>query len=62
MLAWLPTYFTDTMNLTISEAARYSLLPPLAALGTSVVAGSAADALISRWGCSLCIALAECVT
>ena len=48
MLAWLPTYFTDTMNLTISQAAQFSLLPPLAALGTSAVAGPAADALISR--------------
>ena len=47
MLAWLPTYFTDTMNLTISQAAQFSLLPPLAALGTSAIAGSAAGRLLS---------------
>ena len=62
MLAWLPTYFTDTMNLSISQAAQFSLLPPLAALGTSAIAGPAADALISRgWDVAVVRKSAQCV-
>ena len=50
MLAWLPTFFTDTLSMNITQAAQISLLPPMAALGASCVAGPAADALIeSGW-------------
>lgn len=46
MLAWLPTFFTDTLSMNITQAAQISLLPPVAALAASIVAGPAADALI----------------
>lgn len=48
MLAWLPTYFTDSMSLPLSSAAKISLLPPIAALVVSGIAGPTADALISN--------------
>ncbi|KAK9791572.1 hypothetical protein WJX73_008883 [Symbiochloris irregularis] len=46
MLAWLPTFFTDTLSMNITQAAQISLLPPVAALAASIVAGPAADSLI----------------
>lgn len=50
MLAWLPTFFSETLSMDISHAAQLSLLPPLAALAASSIAGPAADALIdSGW-------------
>ena len=62
MLAWLPTYFTDTMNLTISQAAQFSLLPPMAALAASAVAGPLADSLISKdWDVAVVRKTAQCV-
>lgn len=48
MLAWLPTFFTDTLSMNITQAAQISLLPPMAALGASCIAGPAADALIEQ--------------
>ena len=39
MMAWLPTYFTDTLSLTLSQAAQGSLLPPVASIAVSAVAG-----------------------
>lgn len=39
MMAWLPTYFTDTLSLTLSQAAQVSLLPPIAAIAASALAG-----------------------
>jgi ACS family sodium-dependent inorganic phosphate cotransporter len=48
MLAWLPSYFIDTLSLPLSTAAKVSLLPPIAALIVSGIAGPSADALISR--------------
>lgn len=48
MMAWLPTYFTDTLSLSLGQAAQVSLLPPVAAICVSAVAGPAADALIAR--------------
>ena len=62
MLAWLPTYFTDTMNLTISQAAQFSLLPPMAALAASAVAGPLADSLIAKdWDVGVVRKTAQCV-
>ena len=51
MLAWLPTYFTETLKLAdLSHAAHTSLVPPLAGIACSLVAGPAADKLIkSGW-------------
>ena len=40
MMAWLPTYFTDTLSLTLSQAAQVSLLPPVAAIVASLLAGT----------------------
>lgn len=48
MLAWLPTYFTDSLSLDLTGAAFVSILPPIAAIVVSAIAGSTADALISR--------------
>lgn len=48
MLAWLPTYFTDTLSVDLMHAAQTALLPPLAGIAASSVAGPAADALIAR--------------
>jgi ACS family sodium-dependent inorganic phosphate cotransporter len=48
MLAWLPTYFTDTLSVDLTHAAQTALLPPLAGIAASSVAGPAADALIAR--------------
>jgi ACS family sodium-dependent inorganic phosphate cotransporter len=48
MLAWMPTYFTDSLSLDLSTAARVSLLPPVAAIAASALAGPSADALIAR--------------
>lgn len=48
MLAWLPTYFTDTLSVDLMHAAQTALLPPLAGIAASSIAGPAADALIAR--------------
>ena len=48
MMAWLPTYFSDTLSLDLTQAAQLSLLPPVAAIVASSVAGTGGDALISR--------------
>jgi ACS family sodium-dependent inorganic phosphate cotransporter len=48
MLSWLPTYFTDTLSVDLQHAAQFALLPPLASVAISAVAGRMADALIAR--------------
>ncbi|GBF95767.1 anion transporter chloroplastic-like [Raphidocelis subcapitata] len=48
MLAWLPTYFVDTLSVDLLHAAQTALLPPLAGIAASAVAGPASDALIAR--------------
>ncbi|PNH07310.1 putative anion transporter 4, chloroplastic [Tetrabaena socialis] len=48
MLAWLPTYFVDTLSVDLMHASQTALLPPLAGIAASATAGAAADALISR--------------
>ena len=48
MLAWMPTYFTDSLSLDLAHAAQVSLLPPVAAIAASALAGPSADALIAR--------------
>lgn len=61
MLAWLPTYFSDTLSLTLSQAAGVSLLPPVAAIAASAIAGPTADALIARgWPVARVRKLAQC--
>jgi ACS family sodium-dependent inorganic phosphate cotransporter len=48
MLAWLPTYMMDTLDLSLMGAAQVSVLPPIAAIAVSAVAGPLADGLIAR--------------
>lgn len=48
MLAWLPTYFTDTLSLDLMKAAQVSILPPTAAIAVSAIAGPTADGLVQR--------------
>lgn len=48
MLAWLPTYFVNTLSVDLMHASQTALLPPLAGILASAVSGAAADALISR--------------
>lgn len=48
MLAWLPYYFSDLLSLDLKSAAGISLLPPLAAILVSAIAGPLADYLIDR--------------
>lgn len=48
MLAWLPTYFTDTLSLDLMKAAQVSILPPAAAIVVSAIAGPTADNLIEQ--------------
>lgn len=48
MLAWLPTYFTETLSLDLTHAAQVSVLPPIAAIIASAIAGPSADNLISQ--------------
>ncbi|GAX80839.1 hypothetical protein CEUSTIGMA_g8274.t1 [Chlamydomonas eustigma] len=48
MLAWLPTYFTDTLSVDLLHASQTALLPPLAAIAASAAAGPLADVLVSN--------------
>ena len=48
MLAWLPSFFTDTLSLDLMKAAQVSLLPPIAAIIVSAIAGPSADSLVER--------------
>ena len=47
MLAWLPTYFSDTLSVDLLHASQTALLPPLASIVAASVAGRSADALIA---------------
>ena len=47
-MAWLPSYFADTLSLNLTQAAQLSLLPPVAAIIASSIAGTAGDALIFK--------------
>ncbi|GMH37108.1 hypothetical protein BSKO_04981 [Bryopsis sp. KO-2023] len=48
MLAWLPTYFVDTLHLDLTHASQIALLPPLAGIAVSSIAGPLADFLIGK--------------
>uniref|UniRef100_A0A803LH15 Major facilitator superfamily (MFS) profile domain-containing protein n=1 Tax=Chenopodium quinoa TaxID=63459 RepID=A0A803LH15_CHEQI len=47
-LSWLPTYFSEELNLNLTEAAGVAVLPPLASVITTNLAAQFADNLISR--------------
>jgi MFS transporter, ACS family, solute carrier family 17 (sodium-dependent inorganic phosphate cotransporter), other len=46
MLAWLPTYFTSTLSLGVTEASTVSLFPSIAAVLVASVSGQLADRLV----------------
>ncbi|XP_011078539.1 probable anion transporter 6, chloroplastic [Sesamum indicum] len=47
-LSWLPTYFSEELNLDLTEAAWVSVLPPLASVVVTSIASQLADSLISK--------------
>jgi len=47
MLAWLPTYFTSTLEVDLMHAAQTALLPPIAGIAASAAAGPSADAALA---------------
>ncbi|KAG6502280.1 hypothetical protein ZIOFF_042169 [Zingiber officinale] len=47
-LSWLPTYFSEELNLNLTEAAEVSVLPPLGSILTTSMAATFADHLISN--------------
>ncbi|KAK4853080.1 hypothetical protein QYF36_003454 [Acer negundo] len=47
-LSWLPTYFSEELNLNLTEAAWVSLLPPLASVFVTSIAAQIADNLIAN--------------
>lgn len=47
MMAWLPSYITSTLQMDIAQAARVSLLPPVAGFLCGLLSGQLADSLIS---------------
>ncbi|KFK26277.1 hypothetical protein AALP_AA8G225900 [Arabis alpina] len=47
-LSWLPTYFSEALNLNLREAAWVSILPPLASILVTSLASQFADYLISN--------------
>lgn len=62
MLAWLPSYFVDTLSVDLMHAAQTALLPPLAGIVASSLAGPAADTLIAcGWPVARVRKLAQCV-
>lgn len=46
-LSWLPTYFSEELDLNLTEAAWVSVLPPLASILVTSIAAPFADNLIS---------------
>ncbi|CAH2072287.1 unnamed protein product [Thlaspi arvense] len=47
-LSWLPTYFSEALNLNLRDAAWVSILPPLASIFVTSLASQFADYLISN--------------
>ncbi|KAM3714203.1 hypothetical protein ACB098_01G316800 [Castanea mollissima] len=47
-LSWLPTYFSEELNLNLTEAAWVSILPPLASIFVTSIAAQVADQLIAN--------------
>ncbi|KAL2620398.1 hypothetical protein R1flu_000603 [Riccia fluitans] len=48
LLSWFPTYFSEELNLDLTNAALVSILPPLGSVVVAGLASSLADHLISR--------------
>ncbi|WCJ29962.1 phosphate transporter 4 5 [Euphorbia peplus] len=47
-LSWLPSYFSEELNLNLTEAAWVSILPPLASIFVTSIASQLADSLIAK--------------
>ncbi|KAK9269244.1 hypothetical protein L1049_001014 [Liquidambar formosana] len=47
-LSWIPTYFSEELNLNLAEAAWVSVLPPLGSILMTTIAAQLADNLISN--------------
>ncbi|KAG8367473.1 hypothetical protein BUALT_Bualt16G0075700 [Buddleja alternifolia] len=47
-LSWLPTYFSEALDLDLTEAAWVSVLPPLASIFVTSIASQLADNLIAK--------------
>lgn len=50
ILAWLPSYYSQNLDLDLQHAAFMSLLPPIASICTSSIAAPLADRLIAKGG------------
>ena len=48
LLAWLPSYFTQELGATLTNASLFTLLPPLANIAVASVVGPLADGLLAR--------------
>lgn len=46
MLTWLPSFFSQTLQLDVSQAALVSVIPPILSISFAAVAGSLADKLV----------------
>ncbi|GER33689.1 vesicular glutamate transporter 1 [Striga asiatica] len=47
-LSWLPTYFSEELDLDLTEAAWVSVLPPLASIFVTAFASQFADSMIAK--------------
>ena len=60
MLAWLPTYFVDTLAVDLMHASQTALLPPLAGIAASAIAGVGAALGSERTlACPRCVAVSS---
>ena len=48
LLAWLPSYFTQELGATLTNASLFTLLPPLANIAVASIVGPLADGLLAR--------------
>ena len=73
MTAWLPSYFSDSLSLSLTEASQAALFPPIAAIIASGIASPVADAMVAKGTpvalvrktaqvCCLLLCLACCVS
>ena len=48
LLAWLPSYFTQELGVTLTNASLFTLLPPLANIAVASLVGPLADKALAR--------------
>lgn len=62
MLAWLPSYFVDTLSLDLTHASQLALIPPVIGIMVAAFVGPTADSLIKGgWSVSTVRKLAQCI-